>query len=306
MSSLLALRAAGEANSAEQKRNMEKKRNMIVLVHHYLIENGYIQAAERFQSETCGVVQKFEVADNVDIGLILNDFETYYEMRFDRKPKLVRKVSEEENSSRSRSSKHSASQSNNSSNVGNSSRTASKENKKNETSTGKLPSVSGATSGIQEINEESMFIGVQGVSLGGSSVSYSSSQDHKKVDIEDVERLENRILKPPPQFGNDSEMRQLASIISREIYQESPNIRFEDIVRLDEAKRLLCEAVQLPLRFPSVFTGILRPWRGILLHGPPGTGKVLSNIIRMYLLISIISLIKSILYVDDVGQGGRY
>lgn len=44
---------------------------------------------------------------------------------------------------------------------------------------------------------------------------------------------------------------------------------------MDEAKRLLSEAVQLPLRFPTIFTGILRPWRGILLHGPPGTGKTM-------------------------------
>ena len=70
-------------------------------------------------------------------------------------------------------------------------------------------------------------------------------------------------------------MRQLAAVISREIYQESPNVRFDDIVALDEAKRLLCEAVQLPIRFPSLFTGLLRPWKGILLHGPPGTGKTL-------------------------------
>ena len=51
--------------------------------------------------------------------------------------------------------------------------------------------------------------------------------------------------------------------------------RFDDIIELEEAKRLLVEAVQLPLRFPFLFTGILRPWRGILLHGPPGTGKTL-------------------------------
>ena len=52
-------------------------------------------------------------------------------------------------------------------------------------------------------------------------------------------------------------MKTLAASISREIYQESPNVRFEDIVQLDEAKRLLCEAVQLPLRFPTIFTGRL-------------------------------------------------
>ncbi len=66
------------------------------------------------------------------------------------------------------------------------------------------------------------------------------------------------------------DLRQLAASISREIYQESPNVRFDDIISLDEAKRLLCEAIQLPIRFPTIFTGILRPWRGILLHGPPG------------------------------------
>lgn len=34
-----------------------------------------------------------------------------------------------------------------------------------------------------------------------------------------------RVLKPPPQYGGDPEMKQLAAIISREIYQESPNVR---------------------------------------------------------------------------------
>jgi katanin p60 ATPase-containing subunit A1 len=56
----------------------------------------------------------------------------------------------------------------------------------------------------------------------------------------------------------DVEMRTLAGVISREIYQDSPNVRFEDIVGLDGAKRLLSEAVQLPLRFPTIFQGLLR------------------------------------------------
>lgn len=44
---------------------------------------------------------------------------------------------------------------------------------------------------------------------------------------------------------------------------------------LEEAKRLLEEAVVLPLWMPDYFKGIRRPWRGVLMFGPPGTGKTL-------------------------------
>ena len=51
---------------------------------------------------------------------------------------------------------------------------------------------------------------------------------------------------------------------------------------LDNAKRLLKEAVLLPLKYPHLFTGILEPWRGILLFGPPGTGKVINHKIKIF------------------------
>ena len=71
---------------------MERKRNILILIHAHLIENGYIEAAERLSSEGGAVMGKFEVADNIDMSLIMSDYEAYYEMRFDRKPKLVRKL----------------------------------------------------------------------------------------------------------------------------------------------------------------------------------------------------------------------
>ncbi|KAI5655396.1 hypothetical protein M9H77_32583 [Catharanthus roseus] len=54
------------------------------------------------------------------------------------------------------------------------------------------------------------------------------------------------------------------------------NVTFEDIGALEEIKESLQELVMLPLRRPDLFKGgLLKPCRGILLFGPPGTGKTM-------------------------------
>ena len=52
-------------------------------------------------------------------------------------------------------------------------------------------------------------------------------------------------------------------------------VSFDDIAGLIKAKRLLHEAVIMPMIAPSLFTGIREPWKGVLLFGPPGTGKTM-------------------------------
>ncbi|CAN6987980.1 unnamed protein product [Brassica rapa subsp. trilocularis] len=53
-------------------------------------------------------------------------------------------------------------------------------------------------------------------------------------------------------------------------------VTFADIGSLDETKESLQELVMLPLRRPDLFKGgLLKPCRGILLFGPPGTGKTM-------------------------------
>lgn len=50
---------------------------------------------------------------------------------------------------------------------------------------------------------------------------------------------------------------------------------YVSIAGLHEAKHLLQEAVVLPLWMPDYFKGIRRPWKGVLMFGPPGTGKTM-------------------------------
>ena len=78
-----------------------------------------------------------------------------------------------------------------------------------------------------------------------------------------------------PKFDGSGYDNDLVEMLERDIVQKDPNIHWDDIADLQEAKRLLEEAVVLPMWMPDFFKGIRRPWRGVLMVGPPGTGKTM-------------------------------
>ena len=71
----------------------------------------------------------------------------------------------------------------------------------------------------------------------------------------------------------DAETQKLRGALSGAIVSEKPNVKWSDVAGLEGAKESLKETVILPTRFPQLFTGKRRPFKGILLFGPPGTGK---------------------------------
>ena len=62
----------------------------------------------------------------------------------------------------------------------------------------------------------------------------------------------------------------------REVFIENPDVKWEDVGGLEDVKRELQEAVEWPMKYPGLYDklGHNMP-RGILLHGPSGTGKTL-------------------------------
>ncbi len=64
----------------------------------------------------------------------------------------------------------------------------------------------------------------------------------------------------------------------RELYEEAAaqrgNVNYDDVGGMGDTIRQLREMVELPLRYPELFTRLgVAPPKGVLLHGPPGTGK---------------------------------
>ncbi|CAJ1362571.1 unnamed protein product, partial [Effrenium voratum] len=80
---------------------------------------------------------------------------------------------------------------------------------------------------------------------------------------------------PCPMGSSATEEMDLAMTIERDIVCQDLKVRFEDIGGLDDAKRAINEAVILPLLMPEFFVGLRKPWKGVLLFGPPGTGKTM-------------------------------
>jgi AAA family ATPase len=63
----------------------------------------------------------------------------------------------------------------------------------------------------------------------------------------------------------------------REVFIETPKVRWSDIGGQAVVKQKLRECVEWPLTHPETFTRLgVAPPRGILLYGPPGCSKTLT------------------------------
>jgi transitional endoplasmic reticulum ATPase len=73
-----------------------------------------------------------------------------------------------------------------------------------------------------------------------------------------------------------SALKEITPSAMREVYFEKPNVKLEDIGGLDEVKRELEEAIILPIKRKDIYERMgIEPVKGVLLVGPPGTGKTM-------------------------------
>ena len=88
---------------------------------------------------------------------------------------------------------------------------------------------------------------------------------------------------------------------------ESPDIEYADIGGIDEQIREVREAVEDPLENPEQFEAVgVEPPSGVLLHGPPGTGKtMLAKAVANESDATFIKMAGSELVRKFIGEGSR-
>ncbi|KAI8545265.1 hypothetical protein RHMOL_Rhmol07G0028000 [Rhododendron molle] len=91
-----------------------------------------------------------------------------------------------------------------------------------------------------------------------------------------VKNQTDKVVSSKPVQGTGSGYdEKLGEMINSVIVDRSPSVKWEDIAGLEKAKQALMEMVILPTKRRDLFTGLRRPARGLLLFGPPGTGKTM-------------------------------
>ncbi|XP_050842682.1 katanin p60 ATPase-containing subunit A-like 2 isoform X4 [Serinus canaria] len=297
-----ALRTTHQAREAEEMRTEARRKNLLILILHYLMEEGYVDAANALEQETKLGLRGFEVCDNIDLETILMEYESYYFVKFQKYPKITKKILDTaENKQQLRSGGRARRTAASSQNVPrvkqqtvrrSASKTAAGSTAEPKSSTKESPRQD--NDGADTLDQSDFGLSISGISkTGGDSSRPRKGQiiDFRKM-IRDAVRVppdgiplnslncdpdpSERLLKPLSAFtGMTGEMRELAVVVSKDIYLHKPNVKWDDIIGLDAAKRLVKEAVVYPIKYPELFTGILSPWKGLLLYGPPGTGKTL-------------------------------
>ncbi|KAK4943513.1 hypothetical protein LTR10_017004 [Elasticomyces elasticus] len=85
------------------------------------------------------------------------------------------------------------------------------------------------------------------------------------------EKRTAKILKMLPKGLDENAAKQILN----EIVVKGDEVHWEDVAGLNAAKKALKEAVVYPFLRPDLFMGLREPARGMLLFGPPGTGKTM-------------------------------
>ena len=98
-----------------------------------------------------------------------------------------------------------------------------------------------------------------------------------EIDYDD-EKISSEILEKIQITSDDfrDALKEVSPSALREVQVQVPNVSWDDVGGLDDLKEELKEAVEWPMKYKDAYDYVdVEAPKGILLHGPPGTGKTM-------------------------------
>ena len=274
-----------ESRQKMEKKDNERKKNILILIHQYLNNIGFQDSASKLNDESNLDLESYSVADNMDLLLIIREYEDYYYMKFGKNPVFSHRISDGKmggplpkiNNNRGKSKNGIASSNQSVRKKGPQTPGINNNNFGKKIDVNALNNKSNNNQNDMGGNELKLELNINpfkpcNIKKQGKNNSQTTNETDDKFSFND--HKESILLKPLPS-DLPEDLREMATLIKREIILENPNVSFKDIVGLDTAKNIIEEALLWPMKYPQFFTGLLEPWKGILLFGPPGTGKTL-------------------------------
>jgi transitional endoplasmic reticulum ATPase len=121
------------------------------------------------------------------------------------------------------------------------------------------------------------FVGADLAALGREAAMAALRRAMPRLHLEDGQIPYQFLLEL--EVGMDDFLEALTEIepsALREVFTEIPDVRWSDIGGLRDAKRVLTETIVWPVQRPDIFRlAATRPPKGVLLTGPPGSGKTM-------------------------------
>jgi proteasome regulatory subunit len=152
---------------------------------------------------------------------------------------------------------------------------------------------------VQEVSEDGVIIKQH----GNNQEALTEVTDELREDLDPGARVAvNNSLSVVERLDDETDVRARVMQVD-----QSPDVHYEDIGGLDEELREVRETVEMPLERPEAFDEVgIEPPSGVLLHGPPGTGKtMMAKAVATQTDATFIKMAGSELVHKFIGEGAK-
>ncbi|XP_076664362.1 katanin p60 ATPase-containing subunit A-like 2 [Andrena cerasifolii] len=226
------------------KNNRERRTYLLYLIASYLENHGFTRSSDALSAEA-QLREDVRVCDNIDLEMILMDFDAYYHLRFNKYPTLCKTIVGSKKSATAQS-KHE-------------SRNASRCDLETK----------GADQQMNDFVPQDISLAMTVMPIFGSGGQASTKEAPELSTCSDITKVIKDL------YPEDAVLQGVAKQISKEIILTNLNVTWNDVKGLKEGKESIYDALVYPMKYPIFFREKFSPWKGILLYGPPGTGKTM-------------------------------